>query len=78
MKKFVLTCDMGHDEPFKKEVMAESMELAIEMLMADADVLAHVQAAHPEWVGKAPEEMKAGVMGMVKEEMATPEGGAMA
>ncbi len=73
MKKFVLTCNMGHDEPFKKEVMAESMETAVEMLMAEADVLAHVQSAHPEMAGKTPEEMKAGVMGMVKEDTGVQE-----
>lgn len=78
MKKFVLTCDMGHDEVFKKDVMAETMELAVEMFMADADVLAHAKAAHPEMMGKTPEEMKMELAGMVKEEMATPEGGAVA
>lgn len=76
MKKFVMTCDMGHDEPFKKEVMAETMEAAVDAVMADADVMAHVQAAHPEMAGKTPEEMKMAVMGMVKEETMPEAGGA--
>ncbi len=66
MQKFALTCDMGHEEVFKKEVEAESLEAATEMLVSDPDVMAHLQQAHPDMAGKSPEELKMMTMGMVK------------
>lgn len=72
MMNYKLTCTDG----FTKTVSAASKDEAVTMLLADADVQAHVSSTHPELVGKSPEEMTAMVSGMVTEEMAAPAGGA--
>lgn len=70
MKNFKLTCP--DPEPFTKVVAAATLEEAVTMLMADAEVQAHVAANHPEMAGKTPDELKEVVKGMVTEEAAAP------
>lgn len=65
MQKWVLVCDMGHEE-WRKEVGAATKEEAVEMLLADPEVGQHVTQSHPEMANKSPEEMKEAVMGMVR------------
>lgn len=71
---YKLTCPT---DGFTKTVMAASKDEAVTMLLADAEVQAHVSTAHPEMTGKAPEEMTAMVAGMVAEEVPAAGGGTM-
>jgi hypothetical protein len=66
VQKFALVCNNGHAEEFRKEVEAGTVEEAVEMLMEDTEVMAHVSSAHPEMAGKAPEEMRDTVLAMVR------------
>lgn len=72
MMNYKLTCSDG----FTKTVSAASRDEAVTMLLADADVTAHVSSTHPELAGKTPEEMTAMVSGMVSEEVAAAAGDA--
>ena len=65
MQNWKATCTDG----FTKTVMANTKEEAVTMLMADADMQAHVTSTHPEMVGKTPEEVTAVVSSMVQPEM---------
>ena len=61
MQKWVLVCDMGHEE-WRKEVEAATKEEAVEILLVDPEVGQHVAQSHPEMASKSPEEMKEAVM----------------
>ncbi len=68
MQNWKATCTDG----FTKTVMANTKEEAVAMLMADADMQAHVASTHPEMAGKTPEEVTAVVSSMVQAEQ-TPQ-----
>lgn len=68
LKQFKVTCDDG----FTKTFSAMSVDEAVDMAMADADMKAHMTEKHADLAGKTPEEMKAMVLGMTEEVMATP------
>ena len=55
--------------------MAATKEEAVKMVLADAEVQAHVAQTHPELAGKSPEETEQMMAMMVQEEMETPMGG---
>lgn len=69
MMNYKMTCP---SDGFIKVVAAASKDEAVQLLLADADVAAHVASAHPELAGKAPEETTQMVSSMVAEE--TPAG----
>lgn len=62
MQTWKATCTDG----FTKNVMAETKEEAVKMLLADPEMLEHVKTTHPELTGKTPEEMSAMLGSMVQ------------
>lgn len=66
MMNYKMTCPAG--DGFTKTVSAASKDEAVTLLLADADVQAHVASNHPEMAGKTPEEMKTAMEAMVTEE----------
>ena len=62
MQTWKATCTDG----FTKNVMANTKEEAVQMLLSDPEMQEHVKTTHPELVGKTPEEMTAMVGTMVQ------------
>lgn len=62
MQTWKTTCTDG----FTKNVMAETKEEAVQMVLADPEMQEHAKTKHPELASKTPEEMMAVVSSMTQ------------